>query len=65
MGHLEDVKMTYTQHLANALWYSFYSFSAGIIFFVHGLCPNYFITMGSTVIENLNVKLQANKKHMD
>ena len=57
MGHLEDVRMGYFTHLKNALYYSFESCTSGIIFLIHGLYPDIFVTTGSTKITNLSKRI--------
>jgi hypothetical protein len=57
MGHLDDVRMSYITHLKHSLYYSFESCSSGIIFFIHGLYPDIFVTAGSTKISNLNKRI--------
>lgn len=58
MCHLENVNLTYFQHLQGAIKFSYMSFSASIIFMIHGLFPNYFIHTGSDIILSLNNDLQ-------
>ena len=53
--------MTYSEHLVNALCYSFKALSAGIIIAFHGLFPDYCVYTGSTIIRELNSELQKNK----
>ena len=54
MTHLDDVKLTYTQHLFQTMVYSFYSMSASIIFIIHGFFPDTFSHTGSNIIEWIN-----------
>lgn len=58
MGHLEDIKMDYFTHMKYSLTYSLESCCAGLIFFVHGIFPNIFVTTGSTMIRNLNKTIE-------
>lgn len=58
MSHLQTVNLSYYQHLRGALYFSFQSFKAGVVFFIHGFFPNYFIYTGSNIIESLNNKLK-------
>lgn len=52
--HLQDVNMTYFQHMGYALSYSFISFAISIIFIIHALIPDLFISTGSDGIEILH-----------
>ena len=54
MTHLDDVKLTYTQHLCKTIVYSFYSISAGVIFIIHGFFPDILSNTGSGIIEWMN-----------
>ena len=54
MSHLDNVKLTYTQHLCQSMLYSFYSISAGLIFFIHGFFPDMLTQTGSGIIEWIN-----------
>ena len=60
MNHLEEVNMTYFNHLQHAISYSFISFYAGFIFIIHGFFPNILVHNGSTIINRLNILLQPN-----
>jgi len=62
MGHLDDIKETYVEHLIDTLKYSFMSFSASVIFFIHGVFPDYLVSNGSNMINNLNTILIEKKK---
>ena len=62
MGHLDDIKETYVEHLIYTLKYSFMSFSASVIFLVHGVFPDYLVSNGSNMINNLNIMLIEKKK---
>lgn len=62
MGHLDDIKETYVEHLIDSLKFSFMSFSASIIFFIHGIFPDYLVLNGSNMINNLNIMLIEKKK---
>jgi len=63
MSHLNDIKKTYTSHLFSALYYSYQSFSAGIIFLFHGIFPEYCINTGSDIIKHLHIQLQHSKSN--
>lgn len=58
MSHLKTVNLTYFQHLRGALYFSFQSFKASVVFFIHGFFPDYLIYTGSNIIESLNNNLQ-------
>jgi hypothetical protein len=58
MSHLEDVKQTYFEHLIDSLKYATISFSAGVIFIIHGLFPDILNYAGSELINNLNILLE-------
>lgn len=64
MGHLDDAKQTYFEHMHNALYYSFTSFYAGIIFAFHGIFPDLLIFNGSDTIAELNQILVEKKKKL-
>lgn len=59
--HLQDVNMSYFQHMGYALSYSFVSFSASIIFIIHALIPDLFTSTGSSCIEMLHEHFQELK----
>ena len=62
MGHLDNTKETYVEHLIDTLKFSFMSFSASVIFFIHGIFPDYLIFNGSNMINNINIMLIEKKK---
>jgi hypothetical protein len=62
MGHLDNTKETYVEHLIDTLKFSFMSFSASVIFFIHGIFPDYLVSNGSNMINNLNIMLIEKKK---
>lgn len=64
-NHLEQVNMTYVQHMCNSLKYSFITIMTSIIFFIHAFFPNYLVYDGSFLIYNLNNELQSIKKYVD
>lgn len=61
MSHLDDINMTYFQHLFGALEYSYMAFTSSIIFLFHGIFPDCCVHTGSDIIKNLNNKLQKIK----
>jgi hypothetical protein len=65
MGHLDDVKQTYFEHLNDTLNYSITSFYAGIIFALHGIFPDLFVFTGSFTIAKLNNILVEKKKKLN
>ena len=60
MKHPEEQKMSYIEHLKHALSLGLETLGCSIVFIVHGIVPALFETTGSTMIKNLNEKL--NKK---
>ena len=60
LKHPEEKRMTYLEHLKHALVLGLDTLTCSIIFIVHGIIPALFETTGSTMIKNLNEKL--NKK---
>ncbi len=58
--HPNSKGMTYIQHLFSALLYTGLSLCAALAFLVHSILPFLFKTTGSTLIENLNTRLQSN-----
>ena len=60
LKHPEEQKMTYLEHLKHALSLGIQTLGCSIVFIVHGIVPALFETTGSTMIKNLNEKL--NKK---
>ena len=61
MTHLNDVKMTYCEHLFGALGYSVQAFSAGFVFIFHGIFPEYCVHTGSNIINTLHSEVQIKK----
>jgi hypothetical protein len=65
MTHLDDVKQTYFEHMKDAFFYSFTSFTASIIFMIHGIFPELLIFEGSNKIFSLNQILIEKKKKLN
>ena len=65
LDHLDQVNMTYIQHMCGALKFSLISAIACIIFFIHAFFPNYLIYDGSFLIYNLNNELINTKKNIN
>ena len=57
LKHPEEKRMTYLEHLKHALVLGLDTLTCSIIFIVHGIIPALFETTGSTMIKNLNEKL--------
>ena len=57
LKHPEEKKMTYLEHLKHALALGLETLTCSIVFIVHGIIPALFETTGSTMIKNLNQKL--------
>lgn len=60
LKHPEEQKMSYVEHLKHAFLLGLETLGCSIVFIVHGIVPALFETTGSTMIKNLNEKL--NKK---
>ena len=57
LNHPEEKGMSYVEHLKHALALGLETLTCSIIFIVHGIIPALFETTGSTMIKNLNEKL--------
>lgn len=57
LKHPEEKKMSYVEHLKHALVLGLDTLTCSIVFIVHGIIPALFETTGSTMIKNLNEKL--------
>jgi hypothetical protein len=62
MGHLENINMSYFEHMIQAFSYSIEAFKASIILFIHGLFPDIYVYEGSKTIHNLYVKIHSTNK---
>ncbi len=60
LKHPEEKNMTYLEHLKHALVLGVQTLGCSIVFIIHGIFPVLFESTGSTMIKNLNEKL--NKK---
>jgi hypothetical protein len=60
LKHPEEKGMRYVEHLKHALELGLETLTCSIIFIVHGIIPALFQTTGSTMIKNLNEKLNKN-----
>lgn len=61
--HPEEQNMTYFEHFKHSCSYSIQAFKSSLIFIIHGLCPYLFQKTGSTIIKDLNNKLNGNVKN--
>lgn len=52
--HLKEKRVTYAKHACRALYYSFQSIKAGIIFAIHAIYPDVFEKTGSDTIVYLH-----------
>lgn len=52
--HLRYANQSYLEHLKDALYYSYLSMKASIIFSIHGLFPFIYTRKASTIINELN-----------
>lgn len=59
--HLQQLNITFMEHFGQSTKYSFLSFQAGIIFFIHAFFPNLFITAGSNIIRYLYEEFSPTK----
>jgi hypothetical protein len=55
--HLEEVDQTYSQHLKDAMKYSWVSFKSSFFFFFHGLVPCLYEHNGSDNVSRLNATI--------
>jgi hypothetical protein len=65
MSHLQDIKMTYFEHMLGAFVYATKSLFASAIFVFHGIFPNYCVHTGSNIIKHLHntlVKIKQKEK---
>ena len=60
LKHPEEKEMRYVEHLKHSLSLGLETLCCSIVFIVHGIVPVLFESTGSTMIKNLNEKL--NKK---
>jgi hypothetical protein len=60
LKHPEEKGMRYVEHLKHSLSLGLEALCCSIVFIIHGIVPALFETTGSTMIKNLNEKL--NKK---
>ena len=63
-NHLEEVKMTYFNHMYYAFSYAFKSASASIIFIIHGIFPDTFTHLGYDLTKDIirSIENMKNKK---
>lgn len=54
MSHLDDVNLSYLQHLKRAWGFSSRALRAATILFIHGLVPDWFEHTGSQIISKLD-----------
>jgi hypothetical protein len=57
LKHPEEKRMTYLEHLKHALVLGLDTLTCSIVFIIHGIVPALFQNTGSTMIKNLNEKL--------
>lgn len=62
MGHLEEINMTYLEHMLQAFSYSIEALKACIILFIHGLFPDIYKYEGSKKIHNLYIRIHSTNK---
>jgi hypothetical protein len=62
LKHPEEQNMTYIEHLKHACSYALQAFRCSFIFIIHGFIPCLFEKTGSTMIQELNYKLNGINK---
>ena len=60
--HPEEQNMTYFEHLKHACSYALQAVGCSFIFVIHGFIPCLFEKTGSTMIQELNYKLNGINK---
>lgn len=60
LKHPEEQNMTYFEHLKHACSYAVQAVGCSLIFVVHGFIPCLFEKTGSTMIQQLNDRLNGN-----
>lgn len=63
MCHLNDVKMTYFQHMLFALTKSLQLMKASFVLIVHSIFPNLLAESGSHLVNQIHYDLMANRTH--
>jgi hypothetical protein len=53
MGHLEDVEMSYWQHLKLASFNSLRLLFSSVVLFIHGICPCLFTNTASAILKDV------------
>lgn len=60
--HLEEKKLSYTDHLIQAVSISYHLFLSGIAVFIHGIYPDIFVNTASNKIKYLYINyVEPNK----
>ena len=62
--HLRESRMSYCQHLYNAITYSLKSFIISVIFLIHGIYPDIFKTTGSEMTNDLLLCIRKNNHNL-
>lgn len=57
-SHLQEINVSYYDHLFMALGYAKEAIHAAFIFTIHGIFPDIFVTSGSEIIHKLNNKIK-------
>jgi len=63
MGHLNDVGMTYCQHMSMSLYFSYRLGVASVKALIHAFFPEKFITSTSDTVGDLRLILFANRSN--
>jgi len=58
--HLDEIGMTYWQHLRRAAQFSFFSLVASVVLLIHGIIPFVFTQTGSRLVQNINNSMSLN-----
>ncbi len=61
MKHLEEVKLSYFQHMYYAFSYAIKSACASIIFVIHGIYPDTFTQLGYVLTKEIVDKIEESK----
>ena len=60
--HLDTMKESYAEHLFAAACISLRLTGAGIAVFIHALCPAFFVSTGSNMVNKLHAELQKRRE---
>ena len=63
--HLEENGMTYLQHFKFAVFYGFVCFLSGVLLIIHAICPAFYQTAGSDLIQIMARVFKKRKQIVD